>query len=120
METTLSGVQAASLFVGVALPILVGLVTHDKMPAAVRPVLLLLLSSVSAVLTEYINADDIGSDDFSWEASCLTALTTFVTAVAVHYGFWKSIGVADALKLALVRPKGTVPISQRDTEDPTL
>jgi len=117
MDTTLTGVQAASLFVGVLLPILVGLVTHDNMPKAVRPVLLLLLSAVSAVLTEFINSNNIGSDNFNWGASCLTALVTFVTAVAVHYGFWKPTGVTEPIRLALVRPKGTLPLNQRTEDD---
>lgn len=105
METTLNTVQVVSLLVGTVLPVLVGLVTYKDLRIGrfdPRPVLLLLLSAASAVLTEFLNVNDRG-EDFNWGAACVTALATFVTAVAVHYGFWKPMGVAEKAQLTLVK-----------------
>lgn len=108
METTFNAVQLASLFIGVALPILVGLVTHNNMPAAVRPVLLALLSAVSGFATEFIGVNERG-EDFNLVAALTTWLTTFVVAVATHYGFWKPTGVAELATVHFITPAESKP-----------
>jgi len=94
----LDNIQVVSLFVGVILPILVGLVTKKVTSSAWKATLLALLSAVSGVLTEWISHWTGG---FDLGAAVLTWLATFMIAVATHFGFWKPTGVTDAAQNSL-------------------
>ena len=93
VDDTLAQVQVFSLIVGVFLPILVGLVTKVTTSSSTKAVLLAALSAVSGFLTELVNAGGFGGD-FDWLSATLTAITTFVVGVALHFGLWKPTGVA--------------------------
>lgn len=92
--TTLASVQVLSLFVGTVLPILVGLVTTKATHPGTKAVLLALLSAVSGLLTEYLAA----GDGFNWTTAGLTWLSTFMIAVATHFGLWKPTGITAAVQ----------------------
>ena len=88
-DSGLSTVQVASVLVGVFLPILVGLVTKTVTSSSVKALLLALLSAVTGFLTEFIN-----SGNFVWQQALLSAVVTFVTAVAFHFGLWSPTGTS--------------------------
>lgn len=96
-----NAVQIASLAVGTLLPIVVGLVTTKVTGANVKAVVLALLTAVSGFLTEFISAAT-GGQVFQVDQALLTWLMTFVVAVAVHYGFWKPVGVTEKAQGTLV------------------
>ncbi len=91
--TTLAAVQVLSLLVGTILPILVGIVTTRATHPGTKAVILALLSAVSGLLTEYL----ANTGDFNWAAAGLTWLSTFLVAVAMHFGVWKPVGVSAAI-----------------------
>jgi lysylphosphatidylglycerol synthetase-like protein (DUF2156 family) len=88
-------VQIASVLLGTVLPILVGLVTKTVTNASVKAVILLALSAVAGFLTELIS-----NGNFVWQQAVLTSLITFVTAVAMHFGFWRPTGVTEKAQRA--------------------
>jgi len=87
--TTITTVQVASLFVGVFLPILVGLVTKRATNPTIKSLLLLGLSAVSGFLSEFI----ANTGNFAWDQALLTSVVTFVIGVATYYGLWTPTGV---------------------------
>lgn len=92
VDSGLNQVQVFSLLLGVVLPIIVALVTKRVTSEATKAILLAALAAITGVLTEY--AHSIGSGSFDWWTAVLTALGTFIVAVATHFGFWKPTGVA--------------------------
>lgn len=96
VDHTVQIVQVFSLLVGVFLPLGVGLVTRVVTSEAKKAWLLAGLSAVSGFLTTFIN----DPHSFNWFQAVLTALTTFVVAVAMHFGLWKPTGVAANLQAA--------------------
>lgn len=78
-----------SVLISFVLPLLVGLVTRASTSGGVKAVLLLLLSAVTAVLTQFASFE---GDGFPWATTVLTALVGFVMAVAAHFGLWKPTG----------------------------
>lgn len=101
VDETLHVVQVISLLVGVVLPVLVGLVTKVTTSESTKAILLAALSAVSGFLSEYGAA--VGAGTFNWFDALLTAITTFVVAVAMHYGLWKPTGVAARAQATGVR-----------------
>lgn len=93
METSINTVQVASLLIGTVLPIVVGIITSKVTAKRTKALALALLSAVSGFLTEYVTAAD-GAGQFHVDQALLTWLMTFVVAVAVHYGFWRPVGVS--------------------------
>lgn len=85
-----------SLFVGIILPVLVAAVTKSTATAAMKSVLLVAGSVISAFLAELLGALNAHAA-FGWQAAAITALGTFVVGVASHYGLWKPTGTADAV-----------------------
>lgn len=79
------------LVVGVILPILVGLVTKSVTSASAKATLLMFLSALNGILTEYINVLANGGS-YDWATALYTWGGSFVIAVAVHFGFWKPAG----------------------------
>lgn len=89
--------QVISLLVGVVLPLLTGLVTKTSTSAGFKAVVLLALSAVTAVLTDFLAALN-GGTAFDLGATLLTALGTFLIGVGMHFGIWKPTGVAAGLQ----------------------
>jgi hypothetical protein len=99
-----SGVQLLQLLVAVILPVVVGLVTTRVTKPGAQAILLLLLSVVTALLTELLAAVTAGVA-YDLGAGLLLALSTFVVGVAVHYGLWKPTGVTAKVAEIGVTPK---------------
>lgn len=97
MTFTLSTAQWLTLFIGVILPLLVGLVTRWNASAGLRAVLLLALAAVASFLSEALDAVNTGTT-FDAGAALLTAGSAFLVAVGTYFGFWSPTGIADALK----------------------
>lgn len=87
------------LLISTILPILVGLVTKRTTPGGFQALLLAGLAIVTSFLTEFLSAlSRAGTFDFGvW---LVGAITSFVVAVATHYGLWKPTG-ATAKALAV-------------------
>jgi len=74
-----------SLLVGTVLPLVVNFITKASMGEGVRFFLVALLSALSAVLGQWLEAIN-NHIQFVWEAAVLSALLTFATALLSHYG----------------------------------
>lgn len=95
----LDAVQTISLLLGTLYPILVGLITKVSTTARTKSLLLAGLSIVSGVVSEWIADPSV----FVWQQALLTAVLTFVTAVASYYGLIKPTGVAAKAQHTLVK-----------------
>lgn len=104
METTITTVQIVSMLIGIVLPVLVGLVTTKVTEKRVKAVLLALLAAVTGFLTELLHAMNTQAE-FGWDQAALAWLGTFITAVTVHFGFMKPVGVTDKAQASLVTTK---------------
>jgi L-lactate permease len=89
----------ASVFVGVFLPILVGLVSRQSWSGAAKAWTLALFSGISGFLTEFITS----GSDFYWQQALLAAIVTFVTAGAAYHNLWKPTGVAARAQSAFTK-----------------
>lgn len=81
------------------LPLLVGFVTKFSTKASVKAILLLALSAATALVSGLLAAK--GSTDIG--PLVTNTVTTFVIAVAVHYGFWKPTNVTATAQGSLVK-----------------
>ncbi len=97
MTFTLSVAQWLTLFIGVILPLLVGLVTRWNASAGLRAVLLLALAAIASFLSEALDAVNTGTT-FDAGAALLAAGSAFLVAVGMHFGFWKATGISEAVK----------------------
>lgn len=88
-----------TLVATVLLPILVGVVTKASTSGGVKAVLLLALSAVTSLVSGLLAVD--GKTDIG--PLVTTTVTTFVIAVAVHYGFWKPTTVTDSAQAFLIK-----------------
>lgn len=77
-------VQLSAIFIGVVLPLLVGFLTGRTTSAAVKSILLLGSSALTAFITEWAN-----SADFVWQQAVLTLILTFGTGVVLQLGFYR-------------------------------
>lgn len=89
-----------SVLIGAGMPALVGLVTHEKIPSWVKAVLLLASTTITGLLSQWLNAITTNVH-FAWQAAVFTAIATYVTAIASHFGFLIPTGVT-----AFVASKG--------------
>jgi peptidoglycan/LPS O-acetylase OafA/YrhL len=90
--TTIQTAQLISLLVGTVLPLLVGLVTTRETKPGVQALLLLALAVISGFLSTLLG--DLNSGvEFDVFTSTVTALTTFLVGVGMHYGLWKPTNV---------------------------
>lgn len=100
-----SGISAAqylSAIIGIALPLIVAAVTQHVTSPAAKSLLLLALSGLTSVLTEWLTA--MNNDAvFNWQQSLFGAVLTFVVGVGTYAGLWKPTGVDDRLKRSFVR-----------------
>ena len=79
--------------VGLLLPILVDLTTKRLASGAVKSSVLLLLSLVTGLLTEYLSALN-GGQPFDWAVALYAAAMAFVLGVASFFGLTSSLGVS--------------------------
>lgn len=93
-------VPVLQLFLGVVLPVLVGLVTTRATSAGRKAVLLAGLSVVTSMLTELVAALQAGTI-YNLGLALLLGLGTFIVAVATHYGLLKPTGVSTAAQRSL-------------------
>src|ERR1044072_1684990 len=80
-------VAILGVLIGSVLPLLVGLVTKSSTSPKVKSLMLVVLSAVTAVLTE---AETKGS--FVWQQALLTFVATFSTAAVTHFALWVPTG----------------------------
>lgn len=81
------------VIVGLVLPILVDLVTKRLASGAVKSTVLLALSLVTGVLTEFLASLNAGND-FDWPAAGYGAAVTFVLGVVSFFGLTSSLGIS--------------------------
>jgi len=90
---TITLAQLISLLVGTLLPILVALITDRAWPGAAKAITLLVLSAVSSFLSAWLVAINAGVA-FDFSQAAFGVLTTFIVAVAMHFGLWKPAGAS--------------------------
>lgn len=93
---TLDAAQIVAFFVGAVLPLLVGLVTAKATNPTVKAVLLLVLSIVTSVLTEFgqaLTANEV----FDFGPALIGALFTFFVGVTTQKLLWKPTGASDVV-----------------------
>ena len=100
-STSVTTDEIVGVIVAVLLPLLVGLVTKASWGGEVRAILLAVLSAVSGVAQGFL--DRPPGVAWDWQHAVLTAVTTFVIAVAMHYGLWDKIGASEAAKRTLIK-----------------
>ncbi len=85
--------QIISIVVGGILPLLTGLVTKATWDGGVRAVVLLALSGVTGILTDFLGSLNHGTP-FDWPTALTAGFITFCAGVATHFGLWKPTGAA--------------------------
>lgn len=83
-----------STILGTLIPILTGLLTKLTTPAWVKTVLTLLLSAVAGLIN--VSLVDGGGAVIS-QSAVISAVLTFVVAVATYVGIWRPTGVTSSL-----------------------
>jgi hypothetical protein len=89
--------QIISILVGGVLPLVTGLVTKATWSGGVRAVVLLALSGVTGVLTDYLGALN-GGTPFDWGVALTAAVLTFLSGVGMYFGLWKPTTVSERFK----------------------
>lgn len=87
--------QTVSIVLGLALPILVGVVTKAQASSRIKSITLAALAAISGGISQAVTAD--GSAILSQE-TLTTIVLTFVTAIASYYGLYKPTGIAPAVQ----------------------
>lgn len=95
------------LLVSTVLPILVGLVTTKVTSSGVKAVILAVLASVTGLLTELLAAINAGVA-YDLGNGLVLAVTSFLIAVALHFGLWKPTTLTDKAQSVLVTAKHRV------------
>lgn len=83
--------------IAIFLPLLVGLVTTHVTSSGTKAVLLLALSAITAILTQWLASADVEAP-FDLGTALLAAVGTFVVGVAVQFGLWRPVGATDAIQ----------------------
>lgn len=91
--------MVVNFLVGVGLPILVALVTKEVTNPRTKAIILLLLSTVSGVLNEWL----VSTGDFQWPKAIYNAVVMFVIGIATLYGLWRPTGVSGKAQQTLVK-----------------
>lgn len=81
--------------IGLVIPFLVDLVTKKLAAASVKASVLLALSLISGVLTQFLNATLAGGT-FDWVTAGYGAAVAFITGTATFFGFTKPVGLSNA------------------------
>jgi hypothetical protein len=102
-----------SLLIGVVLPNAVGYFTNESMNKGLKAAILAGLSGVSAVLAQWLDALN-NHQHFLWQASVLSALTTWLLAEGTYLRIWKPSGLSDKLQRKGVTDAklGVTPLAQ--------
>lgn len=88
-----------TLAVTVLLPLAVGLITKFSTSSGLKAILLLAASAATALCSNLLAVD--GTTDVG--PLVTDVLTTFVIAVAIHYGFWKPTEATALAQSVLVK-----------------
>lgn len=83
--------QTISLLCGLAIPLLVGLLTKVNAADGLKAVLNALLSALAGVLAAFTQT---GLAEPDLKTVVVSVLSTWVVSVATYYGVWKPTGVA--------------------------
>jgi len=86
-----------SLIIGIVLPNAVGYFTNESMNKGLKAAILAGLSGVSAVLTQWLDAIK-ANQHFVWQASVISAVTTWLLAEGSYLRVWKPSGISDKLQ----------------------
>lgn len=105
IEFNLPPALLIGLLVSTVLPILVGLVTTRVTSPGVKAVTLAGLAALLGLLTELLNSINTGTV-YDLGTGLILALTSFLIAVAMHYGLWKPTTVSAKAQDVLVTAKG--------------
>lgn len=92
--TTPLGLLGVAL-VAVVIPFVVDLVTKKFAASGVKSAVLLALTLITGLVTEWINAVNAGHT-YDWETGLTTAVLTFLLSVGVFFGFTKPTGLTGA------------------------
>lgn len=114
IEFNVAPAAIIGLLVSTVLPILVGLVTTRVTDGRIKAILLAALAAVIGLGTELLASIQTGTT-YDLGQGLLLALTSFLVAVAMHFGLWKPTGVAGAAQNVLVTAKGDVGVYRADT-----
>jgi hypothetical protein len=90
--------QLISILVGGILPLVTGLVTKSTWSGGARAVILLALSGVTSVLTDFLSALN-GGDAFDWPTALTAAFLTFLSGVGTYFGLWKPTTLAARFRM---------------------
>lgn len=96
----MSNLMMWSAIVGFLLPPVQAFLQQSNWPPYVRAIVNFLACVVAAIVTVYIQQEDVGFKD--WLKS---ALTIIVTAIAMYHGLWKPTGVAPEIEKATTLKK---------------
>lgn len=84
-----------SALIGVAIPLLVGLLTKLEAPSGVKAAANALLSALAGVATQVVDA----GGTFIPSEAVLSVLLTWVVSVATYYGLWKPTKASEVVQL---------------------
>lgn len=87
---------------GVLLPLLVAIVTKASTDSGVKAILLAALAVVGNLLTGVQDAI-VNHGTYDLGKALVLGISTFVIAVATHYGLWRSTGVSEHLQAKVGR-----------------
>jgi hypothetical protein len=96
-----------SLLIGVGIPVLVGLATTRVTHNGVKAVLLLLLSGLNGLLTEFADAGTPAAYD--WGSADTLAGVSFAIGVLTHFGLYKPTGLSARLAETGVKAPPALP-----------
>ena len=105
IEFNLPPALIIGLLVSTVLPILTGLVTTRVTHSGVRAAILAALAAVTGLGTELLASINAGTT-YDLGNGLILALTSFLVAVAMHFGLWKPTTVAEKAQNVLVTSKG--------------
>lgn len=95
MLYTMDKAGIIALVIQVVLPLIVGLVTRRMTHPGVKAVLLLALTAVTQLFTQWLDAINT-SAVWDWKTVVWGIVLGFVISVVTHFGLWKPTTVAAA------------------------
>ena len=104
VEFNLPPALLIGLLVSTILPILTGLVTTRFTSSGIKAVVLSGLAAATGLLTELGSSVSAGAA-YNLGSGLILALTAFLVAVALHFGFWKPTTVTAKAQSVLVTAK---------------
>jgi len=86
------------MIIGVAIPLLVALVSRQKLNATVKALLLLLFSTIAGTVTSVLGT--LPTTLSGWEHALLNILMTYIAAAGSYLATWKPAGTTAAISRA--------------------